>query len=64
MVYFPPARPRERCYLVRARGWPVRRRKTPTKLRTVCVGYARLAAVVLWLESLGYDCSVESLGRI
>lgn len=62
-VSFPPRPPRtpRALYHVRAVGWPRPRRKTPTVVRTVCVGWARMAGVVLWLEMLGYRCAVRRL---
>lgn len=50
-------------YLVKARGFPRgrRRRSVATVIRAYPEGFGELARVVLWLELLGYHCSVYRL---
>lgn len=47
-------------YLVRAKARRGRR-KTPTVVRRMCHGWPELARVVLWLEMMGYRCSVSRI---
>ncbi len=50
---------REVFWIIKATGWPKKRRIYPTVVRTIVMSYGELARVVLWLETMGYHCRIS-----